>query len=61
MRVCRESLLDQISHLKKDIELSSTERKHDEGRHSQLLDDNEKMRQNIIELRDSKVGCVTFW
>ncbi|KAI9557627.1 Tryptophanyl-tR synthetase-like protein [Daphnia sinensis] len=55
MKARRESLLDQISHLKKDLELSSTERKHDEGSHSHLLEENEKMRRNINELRDSQV------
>ncbi|KAK4016551.1 hypothetical protein OUZ56_031508 [Daphnia magna] len=54
----RESLLDQISHLKKDLELSSTERKQDEGSHSHLLEENEKMRHNINELRDSQVRLV---
>jgi hypothetical protein len=52
MKSRRESLLDQISHLKKDIEISSTERKHDEGSHSHLLEGNERMRKNISELRD---------
>ena len=52
MKSRRESLLDQISHLKKDIEISSTERKHDEGSHSHLLEENERMRKNISELRD---------
>ena len=54
MKSRRESLLDQISHLKKDIEISSTERKHDEGSHSHLLEQNEKMRKNFNEMRDAQ-------
>ncbi len=55
MKARRESLLDQISHLKKDLELSNTERKHDEGSHSNLLEENKSMRRNLDELRDSQV------
>ncbi len=55
MRSRRESLLDQISHLKKDIEISSTERKHDEGSHSHLLEENERMHKNFSDLQDAKV------
>jgi hypothetical protein len=55
MRSRRESLLDQISHLKKDIEISSTERKHDEGSHSHLLEENERMHKNLSDMQNTKV------
>lgn len=49
-------MLDQISHLKKDLELSCTERKQDEGSHSSLLQDNSRMHRSLSELRTAQVG-----
>ncbi|EFX85689.1 hypothetical protein DAPPUDRAFT_98218 [Daphnia pulex] len=54
MRACNESLFDQISHLEKDIEISSFEWKRDEGMHSHLLEKYERMRKNIGEMQDPK-------
>ena len=48
----RESLLDQLSHLKKDIELSSAERKHDE---MELREQNEKLHNAIDQMRQTQV------
>ena len=56
MKARRESLLDQISHLKKDLELSNAERKYDEGSHSNLLEENKSMQQSIDKLRDDQVS-----
>lgn len=55
LKVRSEGLLDQLSHLKKDLELSNTERKHDEGSHSNLLEDNSKMFHALQEMRASQV------
>jgi len=52
MKTQQENLLDEISHLKKDMELSSSERKQDESGVQHLLKDNERLRLVISELRD---------
>jgi hypothetical protein len=41
MRACNQSLFDQISHLKKDIEMYSFERNRDEGCHPYLFEEYE--------------------
>ena len=55
MKTQQENLLDEISHLKKDMELSSSERKQDESGVQHLLKDNERLRLVISELRDIQV------
>merc|ERR1711911_516306 len=51
----QENLLDEISHLKKDAELSSSERKQEEGGIQNLHKDNERLRLVVSELRDIQV------
>lgn len=55
MKARRESLLDEVSHLKRDLELSSTERKQQEGSQSELLKENEELRQTVAEMVKYKV------
>ena len=48
-------MLDELSHLKKDAELSSRERKEEEGGVQHLVQDNERLRLVNSELRDVQV------
>lgn len=50
LKARRESLLDEVSHLKRDLELSSSERKQEEGAQSELAKENERLRQTIAEM-----------
>ena len=49
-------MLDEISHLKRDLELSTTERKHEEGSHSTLIEENKRMQKLLDEMRDMQVS-----
>lgn len=49
-------MLDEISHLKRDLELSCSERRHEEGSHVEMVKDNEKMHATIAEMRDAQVS-----
>lgn len=55
MKTQQENLLDELSHLKKDAELSSRERKEEEGGVQHLVQDNERLRLVNSELRDVQV------
>ena len=55
MKARRESLLDEVSHLKRDLELSSSERKQEEGHQTALAEENERMRQTISEMVHPKL------
>jgi len=56
LKAHRESMLDEISHLKRDLELSCSERKHEEGSHVEIVKDNEKMHLIVTEMRDAQVS-----
>ena len=56
LKARRESMLDEISHLKRDLELSCSERKHEEGSHVEMVKDNEKMHLIVTEMCDAQVS-----
>ena len=55
LKTQHENVLDEMSHLKKDAELTNSERKQEEGSVHQLAKDNERLRLITTELRDVKV------
>lgn len=51
----RESLLDQLSHLKKDLDLSNAERKSSETDQAELREENEKLHKAVDQMRQIQV------
>ena len=55
LKTQKENLLDEICHLKKDLELSSSERKQNEGSQLEVEKENEQLIQSNRDLRERQV------
>ena len=49
-------MLDEICHLKRDLELACSERRHEEGSHTEMTENYEKLLLTVGEMRDAQVS-----
>lgn len=60
LKAQHENLLDEVSHLKKDLELLSSERRQEETHMAELVQKGELLQLANNELRDSLVNKLDY-